>query len=350
MRLNSLSLTGILLSAFLSILSTAPEALGQERSGVLQGGVQDGASLKPHVEVTTGNKPANAPNGPGVIQFSGSMYPAGHRPVPQYHPLLNAHLGQMHGTIPFIYSHHTTNPPHPLFAHAHTNPPPSVVPYNPNSSAISHTPANGLMTYSPGLAVKEMPQPRRVAPDIYHHPPIIRHSPYGVVALSPGYQVHVAVPGATREGLGGSWSAQEASASSAAGLNANPLLLKGISARPVALSWKQWFSLTAGAIYTRWRHAEVGPGTAQVQVTVTVNQDISGIVEDFTPAQGVERDVKAETDFREAALRSVDLISRYEIPKFPLGSERKKVVFNVELRRTVTGEAGFDVQSLANEK
>jgi len=347
MRFNSPSVTSLLLFAFLSIVLLAPEAPGQEKSSVLQGGIQDGASLKPHVEVTTGSKPATQLHGTSAIQFSGSMYPTGHRPVPQYHPLLDAQIGQMHGKIPFIYSHHNGRPPHPLFSQAHTIPPPPAVPYNPNSSAISHTPANGLMTYTPGLEIKEIPQPRHVTPDPYHHVPLIRHSPYGVVAFSPGYQVHVAVPRSTREGLGGSWSAQEASASSAAGLNASPLLLKGISARPVAMSWQQWFRLTAGAIYARWKHAEVGPGTAHVQVTVTVNQDISGIVEDFTPAEGVERDVKAETEFREAALRSVDLISRYEIPRFPQGSDRKKVVFNVELRRTVTGEAGFDVQRAA---
>ncbi|MBK9143322.1 MAG: hypothetical protein IPM23_12540 [Candidatus Melainabacteria bacterium] len=347
MRSSSLSVTSILLTTLLSILSTAPEAPGQESSGVLQGGIQDGASLKPHVEVTTGSQKASQLHGAGAIQFSGSMYPAGHRPVPQYHPLLNAQIGQTHGTIPFIYSHHSTSATHPLFSQAHTSPPPRPAPWNPNSSAVSHTPANGLMTYSPGLAVKEIPQPKHMTPDPYHHLPIIRHSPYGAVAFSPGYQVHVSVPGSTREGLGGSWSAQESSAKGAAGLNASPLLLKGISARPVTASWQQWFRLTAGAIYARWKHAEVGPGTAHVQVTVTVNQDISGIVEDFTPAEGVERDVKAETEFREAALRSVDLISRYEIPRFPRGSDRKKVVFNVELRRTVTGEAGFDVQKAA---
>lgn len=241
--------------------------------------------------------------------------------------------------------------------------------YSSGSLPMAHasTTISGISTYRPGYEVKEAAGTKGIKSYSPGYEVAIKPSRKGIVAYSPGYEVAVSVPGLIKSSLGGNWSA--GSPGGDGGLNATPigipanmifaqpvlpgaldarpLLLDGVAAEPVAENWQQWYTKTASAIYSRWQYAAVGPGLARVRVTVTANRDIVGQVEDFTPAEGVERDIHAETEFREAALRSVNLLSRFEIPSFPRGSAKTEVVFAVDMRRTVDGAAGFDVARAA---
>ncbi|MGH9553601.1 MAG: hypothetical protein ACRD3W_29740, partial [Terriglobales bacterium] len=111
------------------------------------------------------------------------------------------------------------------------------------------------------------------------------------------------------------------------------------------ITWPQWYKHVARAIYDSWANAEVCVGTAKVEVTVTKARGLSCQVVDFAPAPFVERDVPAETKFREAAIRSVNLVSQYEIPEFPKDSTEQSVTFDVDLKRLVDGPVGYDVAS-----
>lgn len=241
--------------------------------------------------------------------------------------------------------------------------------YSTGSLPMAHasTTISGISTYRPGYEVKEVPGTKGIRSYSPGYEVAVKPSRKGIIAYSPGYEVAVSVPGLIRSSLGGNWSAGSpggdgglsatpigmpanmifAQSVFPRALDARPLLLDGVAAEPVAENWQEWYTKTAAAIYSRWQYAAVGPGVARVRVTVTASRDIVGQVEDFTPAEGVERNVPAETEFREAALRSVNLLSRFEIPSFPRGSAKSQVVFTVDMKRTVDGAAGFDVARAA---
>jgi len=241
--------------------------------------------------------------------------------------------------------------------------------YSSGSLPMAHasTTISGISTYRPGYEVKEVAGTKGIRSYSPGYEIAVKPSRKGIVAYSPGYEVAVSAPGLIRSSLGGNWSAGSPEGDGGlsatpigmpanmifaepvlpGALDARPLLLDGVAAEPVAENWQEWYTKTASAIYSRWQYAAVGPGVARVRVTVTASRDIVGQVEDFTPAEGVERNVPAETEFREAALRSVNLLSRFEIPSFPRGSAKTQVVFAVDMKRTVDGAAGFDVARAA---
>jgi hypothetical protein len=130
-------------------------------------------------------------------------------------------------------------------------------------------------------------------------------------------------------------------------MKATPLLLPELKSKSdeKASSWEGWYKHVANAVYARWEYVEVGPGAATVEVTLTPNQDVSCRLVDFTPAQGVERNIVAETKFREAAIRAVNNVRSYEIGN-PPSADYKKVVFDVELSRTVNGPIGVYIESV----
>ncbi|MBX9669545.1 MAG: hypothetical protein K2X93_18120 [Candidatus Obscuribacterales bacterium] len=139
-------------------------------------------------------------------------------------------------------------------------------------------------------------------------------------------------------------------------LRAQTLPLGGIEKSAVLaapeekMSWDEWYKRVARAIYARWQNANVGPGAARVVVTVTRDRELYGRVTEFWPAQDVARDVDDETDFKSDALKSINLVSSFEIPEFPDGADVPSVSFEVDLKRQVDGPTGFDVAGVVDGK
>jgi hypothetical protein len=189
---------------------------------------------------------------------------------------------------------------------------------------------------------------------------------HGVVAWAPGYEVTVNVPGLARETLGGIWSTtshkQELTAVPGSlpphkfPLNkmfvqaeppqvAKAQLLPELAskAREVSPSWDAWYKKMAQVIYSRWQYADIGLGTARVRVTVTRARTIGATVVDFTPTTDIERNIQAETLFRETAIKTINNISDFEIPQFPQEADCQKVHFEVELKRSINGPTGVSI-------
>jgi len=111
----------------------------------------------------------------------------------------------------------------------------------------------------------------------------------------------------------------------------------------VSPNWGQWYKDVAKAIYSRWQYADVGIGTAIVQVKVNQVHELQAQVVDFKAAPNIARNVKVETQFREAALKAANSVKYYDIPGFPSGTTQKEVTFNIELKRGADGPGGFRV-------
>lgn len=187
----------------------------------------------------------------------------------------------------------------------------------------------------------------------------------GVSTYAPGYSVTINSPNLRAETLSGKWSTN---------------LPKELSARPLGVtaqtppfeptfvniqrlpeekmatamavpnsnkpsaSWHDWFHDVAQVIYAHWQYADVGVGTARLSVTVTPERIFSAQVVDFIPADGVPRNVKIETKFRESALAAANKVEAYTVPQFPTGGTSKPITFDIDLRRTVDGPAGATVR------
>jgi len=134
-------------------------------------------------------------------------------------------------------------------------------------------------------------------------------------------------------------------------LVATPLLSRQAAAAAVARpsTWKEWYHRVITAIYDQWSRASTGPGTARIKVTVFGTHDVDCQVLDFTPAADVQRNVKAETAFREDAIRSVYNLHRTEILGFPYHTSKQKVTFELDMRREVNGPAGCDLKMIKEE-
>jgi hypothetical protein len=216
----------------------------------------------------------------------------------------------------------------------------------------SQTPSStigGLTSWVPGTEIYKAPS-AEVS---------ISQTRSGVTCWAPGYEVSVSTPGLIKNTLGGSWSstvnepvglrATEKSlvpnkiftqAVVAPPLEAKALLLPELRVTAESLTWDDWYKRMAKAIYSGWQAAEVGPGVATVRVTVTKSRNLSCEVVDFTPAADVSRDVATETAFREAAVKSVNLVNKFEIPEFPSLGDKQEVTFDVQMKRTVSGPLG----------
>lgn len=179
----------------------------------------------------------------------------------------------------------------------------------------------------------------------------------GVICWAPGYEVSVQTPGLIKESLGGMWYAPSyprnvssvktflEAVPAPSGMVAAPLLLPEL--RPGAadknLDWDSWYKRIAKAIYSRWQYADVGPGFAVVRVNITTARDLSCRLVDFTPAEDMDRNVVAETAFREAAVKAVNSVRTFEIPELPPMQGHNRVTFDVEMKRTIDGPIGIDV-------
>ncbi|HNB21344.1 MAG TPA: hypothetical protein PKZ32_02945 [Candidatus Melainabacteria bacterium] len=222
---------------------------------------------------------------------------------------------------------------------------------------------DGVTSYAPGYEVKKVTEKRGSVSD-YTPGGLLTHtqSRSGVVTYAPGYEVSIMVPGYRKETLGGQYSAPtntgllasagklttgggefaEPVVAQETPMRADALLLPSLNAT-VAPTWNDWYHRVAGAIYARWQSVDVGPGVATVRVTVTKDRSLSAQVEDFQPADSVERNVDAETNFKQCALNAVELVKQYEIPKFPENADLPRVTFDLEMKRNVESRPGFDV-------
>jgi hypothetical protein len=267
-----------------------------------------------------------------------------------------------------------------------TPPPiPSAAP-PPRSAQISNTPRSGVTSFDPDYAVKS------VAPAATGFLPVARGgvvswlagydvtplklpvsdlsvtpalvpcgtpaAAHGVVAWAPGFEVRLA-PAPTqfthetiRETLGGLWttsnplplngsSLQGKLASQ--GLQAQAKLLPGLQTSDRIISWNDWYNRVSHAIYDRWENADTGPGTVRIRCVVKSTCNISAQVTGFTAAPDLERDVIKETQFRETALRSVNLVDNTPVLEFPFMSNRHEVTFELDLKRSVDGPGRCEV-------
>jgi hypothetical protein len=192
--------------------------------------------------------------------------------------------------------------------------------------------------------------------------------PSGIICWAPGYEVSIQSADLSKETVGGVWSAKvpgvEALRAVASPLQnirqyveavqgpppmmATALLLPGLkpTVSNVGLNWNQWYQRVAKAIYGRWQTEAVGPGLATVRLTVTKYREIRCQVVGFSAAPDVERNGESEKAFREAALHSVRDVSMFEIPEFPANPPREEVTFDIQMKRTVDGSAGYDVSAV----
>lgn len=224
---------------------------------------------------------------------------------------------------------------------------------------------DGVTAYVPGYEVKKVVETKSAVND-YTPGGKLAHtqSRGGVVTYAPGYEVSIMVPGYRKETLGGQYSAatgNPAGLLAQAGklkvgggefaepvvaqqepLRADALLLPTLHAT-VAPTWNDWYHRVAGAIYARWQSVDVGPGVATVRVTVSQDRNLSAQVEDFQPADSVARNIDSETNFKQSALNAVQLVKQYEIPKFPENADLPRVTFDLEMKRNVESQPGFDV-------
>ncbi len=257
------------------------------------------------------------------------------------------------------------------------------------SLQASFTSISGVRTYAPGYEVLHNPPPAAFLSSLpqSRSSPAARHGitswipgfeisvctpRKGISTYVPGYEVAVSTARYTKNTLGGMWWASPGTTPE---LAANPgVLPEGTFVQPVLpegeapliatagslehnpavegtnLTWNAWYRQVAKAIYSRWQYAEVGPGVATVQVTVTRDRNMYCQIVDFAPALYVERDIPAETAFREAAVRAVNNVQSYEIPRFPGDSKVQDITFDVLLKRTVDGPAGFDLSLKAKNE
>jgi hypothetical protein len=193
--------------------------------------------------------------------------------------------------------------------------------------------------------------------------------PSGVICWAPGYEVSIQSADIRKETIGGVWSTNTPNSPAlraVAGtlqnirqsveavqgpppMMATALLLPGLKSTVSSsgLNWDQWYHRVAKSIYSRWQTEAVGPGIATVRVTVTKYRELTCQVVGFTAAPGVERNGESEKAFRESALRSVNDVSMFEIPEFPPKPPKQEVTFDILMKRTVDGGAGFDVSAVS---
>ncbi len=250
--------------------------------------------------------------------------------------------------------------------------------------AVVPSTGTGIMIFEPGyevgkltagmspLAFTQSPTPTSSSKGITSFLPGSRSStsvpPSGIICWAPGYEVSIQSADLSKETVGGVWSAKvpgvEALRAVASPLQnirqyveavqgpppmmATALLLPGLkpTVSNVGLNWNQWYQRVAKAIYGRWQTEAVGPGLATVRLTVTKYREIRCQVVGFSAAPDVERNGESEKAFREAALHSVRDVSMFEIPEFPANPPREEVTFDIQMKRTVDGSAGYDVSAV----
>jgi len=316
----------------LACVILGPPALADDSSGtkaVLNGGLQDNQQMQSSLKLMVG--PPEAPTPPmklNVQQFSGGTQYSPGRPAPALppppRPALNAGVNFRNPVFP--------QPPmvQPGFI-----PPPRFVPPPPPKWNYTMTPKNGIMTYSPGLAIKRLPQPR----------PILQQRANLTLAF-PNTNARAIIPTTNLQLLG-----TGAHVTNYASLPV-PLKATELSLAPKPpvkhllppINWEAWYQRVVHTIYADWRVKAVGPGKTTLLITVYDTKNIDCKVIDFSPADGAERNVKAEEAFKESALHTIRSLDGGDVWAFPVEAIRpKKIVFDMQFDHAVGNTPGCAV-------
>lgn len=282
--------------------TTAPQISTRPRSGV--------TTWAPGYEVTPVMPPLPAPIPSASAPSASGPFPSG--------PSLSGPSTMRSGVMSWVPGYEVTPINEPVIATSAI-----VQPNRSQGNAI--TPSNGIVSWVPGFEVRSVPFSSQFT-----------------------YQ-------SLKETLGGLWTTStpvpaDASAlqgklsqSKASGLVAQAKLLPGLHAIDKVISWDDWYNRVAHAIYERWENADTGPGTAHVRVVVRRYCDLSCRLTGFSAAPDVGQDLIKETEFREAAVRTVNLVDHSDVLEFPFMSSRDEVTFDVDLKRAVDGPARCEV-------
>ncbi len=305
-----------------------------------------------------------------------------HRGVTSYAPGYEIQQGTSHGGI----THYTPAPSVPtqfspaqialIFGERHSVPVPvsrnGITSYAPGYESIAEpTSSKGITSIGPGQGHANGTKYGGALSRTPSCEVSINTPRNGVVCWDSRYESSVTSNGLIKQTIGGMWSLPSSTPESGRNPRPQELAFKPLFVQPIVdaepplraqtlplgggektasmatpeekMTWDEWYKRMARAIYARWQNAKVGPGAARVLVTVTRDRDLVGRVREFWPAADVARDVDEETDFRSEALKSVNLVSSFEIPEFPEGSDLPSVSFEVDLKRKVDGPTGFDV-------
>lgn len=335
-HISTIQLAACLCSLFCFGLENTAVA---KTAGVLKGTVQEDNAINPSLTVVNPNA---APTAPRQIPTTG---------------LKKTDTAALNGKAPLSGNVNANDPKNKTAA----TPPPPPVPrtwYAPGHEVLLHIlpkPLNPVSDKASSGKGKDTAQDNK-SKNVPATSTTVAPAPTtkGVTSWRPGYEIKKITPVApanpNNKNVANTKTQPQVAAVNGpqvATMKATPLLLPELQSKSdeKASSWEGWYRHIANAVYTRWEYTEVGPGAATVEVTVTPSQDVSCRLVDFTPAEGIERNIVAETKFREAAIRAVNNVRSYEIGT-PPSWEYKKVVFDVELRRAVNGPIGVYIASV----
>jgi hypothetical protein len=113
---------------------------------------------------------------------------------------------------------------------------------------------------------------------------------------------------------------------------------------PPPANWDEWYRRVAKAVYEQWKQKAIGPGKSTLTVTVFNTHNVDAKVVEFIPAEGANRDGKAETTFREASIMSITNLDGLPLWEFPVAKTvPKKIAFDMEFDHSVGEPAGVTV-------
>jgi hypothetical protein len=215
------------------------------------------------------------------------------------------------------------------------------------------TPKNGIMTWVPGYKIDHLKDNQQTGARLQMGNPFVNATlskKMGFEAVAqpiPGVEVVNAALKSKKvdAALLGGDAKKLSKAPPAMALQATPQLLTELHSKNFAINWTDWYRRICRCVYDQWLLDQASPGRAQVRVTVWPGREIEARVLDFTPVEDT-RDAKRETQFRETALRAINSLERTSILDYPLQSSRQKIVFDLDMARSVNGPAGCQVAVL----
>ncbi len=226
------------------------------------------------------------------------------------------------------------------------------------------TPKNGIMTWSKDYASTNVtPPPSGVAQTQATMKPLLQQNSVtpsvqqqiGIVPLN-RTQINTAIvqpsvngavqPGNKKRDTALAATAKKIMPPQAVALQATPKLLTERSNMKRSINWNEWYKRVCQVVYDNWEIDQANPGKSCVRVTVWSGREIEARVLSFTPAEGASRDAKRETAFRETSLRAVNSLEKTPVLDFPLTSNRGKIIFDLDMTRSIDGPSGIQVAAL----
>lgn len=198
----------------------------------------------------------------------------------------------------------------------------------------SITPRNGIMTWQPGYQTKATRMSYATTSATY------RRKDYLAIAAGRAGSVGNSAYGTLKSTRGAVSAAPNVVA-----LQAQQYKLpENAKNHKTAANWDEWYKQIAKSVYEVWTQNEVVVGGTTLQVEVWPGLELDCKVVEFTPPSDVKRDAKLETEFREAALRSMRSMKGSSALEFPACKPvPKSVIFDMEFKREVDGPAGCKV-------